>query len=171
MLARRARQLGYSHLGITDAADLGGIARFAVDAMAAAKDPECARANEHDSGDCPICQRPVRPIVGAELNVDGRPAAFIARDASGFNNLAALVTLARMGEWDAWEKSAQGKKRGRPNVTFEQLAARSAGLHALTGPASGALASRIVAGDECGAKQTLDRWCEVFSGRPSLHPG
>ena len=32
-LARHARELGYTHLGITDTADLGGIAKFAVEAM------------------------------------------------------------------------------------------------------------------------------------------
>ena len=63
-LARRARELGYTHLGITDTADLGGIAKFASEAMS---DEET----------------PVRPIVGAELVVDGHPAAFLARTAEG----------------------------------------------------------------------------------------
>ena len=81
-LARRARLLGYTHLGVTDCADLGGIAKFAVEAMAPLKDPACANAAEHESlgkSDCAICQRKVQPIVGAELEVDGHPAAFIAR--------------------------------------------------------------------------------------------
>src|SRR3954463_14696124 len=74
-LARRARALGYTHLGITDMADLGGIAKFAVEAMAPTRDPDCVHAADHPQlgkSDCSICQRPVRPIVGAELEVDGQ---------------------------------------------------------------------------------------------------
>ena len=43
-LAKRARLLGYTHIGVTDCADLGGIAKFAVEAMAPTKDPACANA-------------------------------------------------------------------------------------------------------------------------------
>ena len=48
-LVARAASLGYNAIGITDTADLGGIVRFGLEAR---------RQN-------------VRPIVGAELNVDG----------------------------------------------------------------------------------------------------
>lgn len=64
-LARRARELGYTHLGITDTADLGGIAKFANKAL---------------SDDAPK----VKPLVGAELIVDGHPAAFLARTPEGY---------------------------------------------------------------------------------------
>src|SRR3954468_1074325 len=80
-LARRARALGYKHLGVTDCADLGGIAKFAVEAMAPPKDVSCPRLSDHErlgKDDCAVCQRPVQPIVGAEIEVDGHPAAFIA---------------------------------------------------------------------------------------------
>src|SRR3954467_1869923 len=79
-LARRARQLGYSHLGVTDCADLGGLAKFAVEAMAPTKDPACEKASAHETlgkDPCAVCQRPVLPIVGAELEIEGQPAAFI----------------------------------------------------------------------------------------------
>src|SRR5690349_13593471 len=127
-LARRARQLGYTHLGVTDSADLGGIAKFAVEAMAPTKDPDCANAAAHESlgkSDCAVCQRPVRPIVGAELEVDGHPAAFIARTPRGYQSLAALVTLARVGDWGRWEKPEQARRRGRAGITFEQLTAHA----------------------------------------------
>src|ERR1051326_8693501 len=78
-LAGHARRLGYTHLGITDTADLGGIAKFATEAMSPLKDPMCTRAEQHDDEPCIVCQAPVRPIVGAELIVDGHPAAFLAR--------------------------------------------------------------------------------------------
>src|SRR3954463_10825674 len=170
-LARRARQLGYTHLGVTDCADLGGIAKFAVEAMAPLKDPECANVAQHESlgkTDCSICQRPVKPIVGAELEVDGHPAAFIARTPEGYQNLAALVTLARMGDWGRWEKGEQAKRRGRAGISFENLTQHTRGLHALTGPASGPIAARIRAGDEINARRLLNEWRELFGEHVSV---
>ena len=100
-LVKRARRLGYTHVGVTDTADLGGLVRFGEEAMVAPKDRDCPDVAKHvDLGadPCPRCQRRVLPIVGAELNVDGRPAAFLARDPAGYCNLAALVTAARVGQ-------------------------------------------------------------------------
>jgi error-prone DNA polymerase len=162
-LARHARLLGYTHLGITDTADLGGLARFAVEAMSPLKDPLCPRAEQHTDERCVRCEYPVRPIVGAELVIDGHPAAFLARDQRGYENLAALVTLARVGQWDDWDKKQQGKRRGRPKVTWAHFAAHAEGLHALTGPATGALASSIRTGKTSEAKRCLDRWRECFA--------
>jgi error-prone DNA polymerase len=162
-LAKHARQLGYTHLGITDTADLGGMARFAVEAMSPLKDPLCPDVERHDEEYCRACQYPVRPIAGAELNVEGRPAAFLARDQQGYENLAALVTLARVGQWREWDKKVQGKRRGRPKITWTQLAEHASGLHAMTGPGSGELASLVRAGKESEAKRCLDRWRELFA--------
>ena len=131
-LVARAAELGYGALGLTDAADLGGVIRFAL------------AAREHE----------IRPIAGAELRVDGRPAAFLARDETGFRNLAALVTRARLDN-----------RRGQPGVSFADLRERSAGLHALTGPAAGPIASRLRRGKPAEAAQELDRWREVFGGQ------
>jgi error-prone DNA polymerase len=170
-LARRARRLGYTHLGVTDCADLGGIAKFAVEAMAPLKDPGCANAAGHESlgkSDCSTCQRPLQPVVGAELEVDGHPAAFIARTPEGYQNLAALVTLARMGDWGRWEKAEQAKHRGRAGISFEQLAHHSRDLHALTGPGNGPIASRIRAGDEINARRMLNEWRELFGRHCSV---
>ena len=159
-LARKARELGFTHLGITDTADLGGLAKFATEAMSPLQDPTCTNAERHDDGLCRTCQFPVRPIVGAEIVVDGHPAAFLARNERGYQNLAALVTLARVGQWNEWDKKAQGKKRGRPKVTWAQVIDHAEGLHALTGPATGELASLIRAGRD--TRDCLDRWREVF---------
>jgi error-prone DNA polymerase len=161
-LARHARRMGYTHLGITDTADLGGIARFGVEAMSPLKDPLCTNAGSHTDQLCEACQRVVRPIVGAELVVDGYPTAFLARTKEGYQNLAALVTLARVGQWENWNKQVQGKRRGRPKVTWAHVAAHAKDLHALTGPASGELASLLRAGQNSEAKRYLDRWREVF---------
>ena len=164
-LAKEARSLGYRHLGITDTADLGGLARFSTEAMSPLPDPLCPDAARHD-GPCERCQMPVLPIVGAELVVDGHPAAFLAHDQRGYQNLAALVTLARMGEWSEWDKKKQSKRRGRPKVTWAQVAEHAEGLHALTGPATGELASLLRAGKDGAAKRCLNRWRELFPATP-----
>jgi len=163
-LAKHARQLGYTHLGITDTADLGGLAKFAVEAMSPLKDPMCAHTEQHTDEPCRTCQYPVRPIVGAELNVDGYPMAFLARNEEGYCNLAALVTLARVGQWEEWDKKIQGKRRGRPKVRWEHVAAHAKGLHAMTGPASGELASLVRAG----RSDEASRW--LTSRRDAVEP-
>ncbi|MDQ3995708.1 MAG: DNA polymerase III subunit alpha, partial [Gemmatimonadota bacterium] len=129
------------------------------------RDAGCPDAAQHDAlgaDPCPRCQRVVLPIVGAELNVDGRPAAFLARDADGYCNLATLVTAARVGQWEEWDKAVQHKHRGRPRVSWAQVAAHSAGLHALTGPASGPLATLVREGNDAGARKLLRDWRDVF---------
>ena len=164
-LAARARALGYSHIGVTDAADLGALVKLHAEATSPLKSRRCRSVKRHAAlgkDPCPNCQREVSPIAGVELNVDGHPAAFLARNAEGYRNIAALTTLARVQEWSAWDKGAQQQRRGRPAVTWEQVAAHSAGVHALTGPASGAIASLLRAGDADGARALLGRWHEVF---------
>jgi error-prone DNA polymerase len=142
-LVARAKSLGFTALGITDTADLGGIPRFV----------NAARENG------------IRPIVGAELRVDGRPAAFIVRTPEGYRNLAALVTRGRMGAWASWTKQHGQERRGRPNVTWREVMELSAGLHALTGPATGPVAATLRAGDRANARRTLEEWREVFGER------
>jgi error-prone DNA polymerase len=161
-LAAHARALGYTHLGITDTADLGGIAKFGVEAMSPLKHPLCTAVAQHTEDPCPVCQYPVQPIVGAEIVVDGHPAAFLARTQLGYQNLSAIVTLARVGQWDAWEKKQQGKRRGRPKITWAQLAEHTTGLHALTGPATGEVASLLRRGRDDEARRCLRRWRDVF---------
>jgi error-prone DNA polymerase len=143
-LVDHAIALGYTALGITDTADLGGIPRFV----------NAARL----SGT-------LRPVVGTELRVDGRPAAFLVRTPEGYRNLAALVTRARMGAWASWTKEHGQERRGRPNVTWREVAELSAGLHALTGPATGPIAATVRAGDRANARRMLDEWHEVFGDR------
>src|SRR5687767_207066 len=142
-LVGRASELGYSAIGITDTADLGGIVRFGLEAR---------RLN-------------VKPIVGAELVIDGHPAAFIARTREGYQNLASLVTRSRVGDLSSWKKGDGKKTRGRPRISWEQVAERSGGLQALTGPASGSVASSLRAGDYKAAERTLSLWREAFGDR------
>src|SRR5436305_886620 len=142
-LVTRAASLGYGAIGITDTADLGGIVRFGLEAR---------RQN-------------VRPIVGAELNVDGCPVAFLARSKTGFNNVASLVTRSRVGELSTWKKGDGKKTRGRPRISWQQVAERSEGVQVLTGPVSGPVASCLRKNDFKGAERMLCQWREVFGER------
>jgi len=145
-LVGRAAALGYTAIGITDTADLGGIVRFGLEAR---------RLN-------------VKPIVGADLVVDGFPAAFIARTREGYQNLAALVTRSRVGDLSIWKKGDGKGTRGRPRLSWQQVAERSEGLHALTGPASGQIASSLRSGDYRAAERTLSLWREAFGERVAV---
>ena len=142
-LVSRASELGYGAIGITDTADLGGIVRFGLEARRLA----------------------VKPIVGAELVVDGHPAAFIARTRQGYQNLASLVTRSRVGDLAGWKKGDGKKTRGRPRIPWNQVAERSEGLQALTGPASGLLGTSLRSGDYRAAERTLCLWRDAFAER------
>ena len=139
-LVKRAAELGFTTIGMADTADLGGVVRFAL---------ECRRQG-------------LKPVVGVELNVDGRPAAFYARNAEGMRNIGALVTRARVGSLRGWVKGQSADKRGRPRVTWADVAERSAGIFALTGPASGPLGAKIQACEYSAAARMLSEWREVF---------
>jgi error-prone DNA polymerase len=144
-LVRRAADYGYPALGLTDHADLGGVIRFVL---------ECERSG-------------LQPVIGAELVVDGHPAALLALDERGYRNLAALVTRSRVGALRV-ERGAGAeavRPRGRPALSFAELEARSEGLFVLTGPASGEVASLVRAGRPEEAAYVLDRWRGVFAGR------
>ncbi len=143
VLVEHAAKLGYNTIGITDTADVGGLVRAVL----------MGRVQS------------VRILAGAELRVDGRPMAFLARNAEGYRNLAGLVTQSRVGVWGAWDKTRAGLERGRPNVKRAQVFARSTGLHALSGPASGALASLVRANDRDGAEKWLEEFREIFGSR------
>lgn len=140
-LVERAAALGYGALGLTDGADLGGVIRFALEAE----------------------RQGIRPVVGAELVVDGYPAAFLAMNATGFRNLAGLVTRARVGRLDPGGGTT--RRRGRPWVSWSDVEARSEGLYALTGPPTGELATLLRERRTDEAIFALERWRGVFGGR------
>lgn len=128
-LVRRAAELGMPALALTDTAELGGLVRFAL---------ECERQG-------------VRPVAGAELRVDGRAVVLLARSETGYRNLAALVTRARLES-----------PRGLPGVSFAALAGRADGLFALTGGADGPVAAPLLRGRVDEAERELARWRELF---------
>ncbi len=164
VLVRRAAALGYGALGLTDHADVGGVIRFTLAAEVAG----------------------IKPVVGAELEVEGYPVALLARDAVGYRNLAALVTKSRVGEVGRWGDNvvpatpshSRGPlyrkyavplpERGQPALSFEDVALRSEGLWCLTGPASGEFATHVRTGRSSEAVFLLDRWREVFGSRLAI---
>ena len=73
-----------------------------------------------------------------------------------------------MGAWASWTKEHGQERRGRPNVTWREVAELSAGLHALTGPATGPIAATVRAGDRANARHMLDEWRDVFGDRLSV---
>jgi len=169
----RAAELGYPALGLTDTTDLGGAIRFTLEAERVG----------------------VKPIVGAELLVDGHPTAFLAMNATGYRNLAHLVTRSRVGGIGAWalepstaavsdqaipSSAAMNRRRGHdlerryavelpprgaPRLTFADVAARNEGLVCLTGPAAGELATYVRTGRTSEAVFALERWRNVFGDR------
>lgn len=152
----RGAELGYPALGLTDTSDLGGVIRFVIEAE----------------------RQGIKPLVGAEIVIDGCPAAFLALDEEGYRNLAGLVTRARMGDGldgpagqgSAGEQPVESGAlhepgRGRPQITWSDLAESSTGLFALTGPASGRPASLLRANRREEAAFNLARWRDLFPGR------
>ena len=159
-LAARAAALGYKRLGLTDAADLGAVVRFAL---------ACQRAD-------------VEPLVGLELAVTPapgapdaddpapRPVALLARTPAGYQALGALVTRARAGNLAAWAgedagRAAGAPARGRPAVPWPLVAELAAGgrdLVLLTGPTVGPLAARVRRRDAAGARRLLGTYREAF---------
>ena len=164
-VAVRAKHLGYDALGITDAADLGGVVRFVTESAVVEKHSRCPLAASHGEEPCPRCERELRPIVGAELQVDGHPITLLVREAQGFRNLAGLITRARVGGWDHWDQAVQRRRRGRPALTWEQVAERSSGLQLLTGPASGRIGTLLRAGKADEAERQLRHWRQAFEDR------
>ncbi|MEZ4587867.1 MAG: DNA polymerase III subunit alpha [Gemmatimonadales bacterium] len=143
-LVRRAAVLGYPALGLTDHADLGGLVRFGL------------ACREHG----------VRPVAGVELEVDGRPLALLARSATGFQNLAGLVTRSRVGNLRKWTRRTAG--RGRLRLGWDDLLERSRDVELLTGPASGALATLIRQRRPEDAAALLARYREAFGARVAV---
>jgi error-prone DNA polymerase len=162
-LVRRASELGYAAVGVTDTADVGGLIRFTLEAE------RCG----------------VRPIGGVELQVDGHPVALLARDAEGYRNIAALVTKARLGDVARWSEAGEVPRRrehdrgvdlerkyavplpprGRPALSFHDLAERAGGVWCLTGPAGGELATLLRTERRSEALFQLGRWRDAFGDR------
>ena len=127
-------------------------------------------------------QAGIKPLVGAEVVLDERPAlprqrrgplglvppplppgispprlTLLVENQRGYRNLCSLLTAA-----------ARGKPKGQAAATWEEIAAHAEGLHVLTGGEESvvtrALTSRDAGGLEAAGKE-LDRLFALFSGR------
>ena len=143
-IAKRARELGFPAVAITDRNGLYGAMEFSA---------ACASAG-------------VQPIIGTLLCVsrpdrpDAVPPAYdwlalYAQDEAGYANLCALTSAAHLDR--PLEEPA--------HVSFDQLAAHTDGLIVLTGSAEGALAKLIAEGQEHAALGYADRLIQLFPGR------
>jgi error-prone DNA polymerase len=116
-LALRAAELGHETLALTDHDGVWGAMEFAQACTAFG----------------------VRPIVGAELTVDGLHVTLLAEDADGWRNLCRLVTEAHRDTRPRPDREALP-----PTLSLGALEERSEGLLCLSGCArDGALASRF----------------------------
>jgi error-prone DNA polymerase len=183
-LAGRAAEYGYKSLALTDTSDLGGSIRFTLEAERVG----------------------LKPIIGAELLVDGFTVVLLARCATGYRNLSALVSASRVGQLGAWELDRDPRSaildprsairdpitsssaplnrnrghdlqrryavelppRGYPQLTFQDLAAHSDGLHVLTGGASGEIPTYVRTGRTSEAVFAMERWRAVFGSRLAI---
>lgn len=145
-LVSAAAQLGYESIGVTDAADLGGIVRARLE------------ADRHG----------IKLIAGAEILVDGYPLTFLVKNKEGCQNLAALVTRSRVGDLSEWSPSENKRMRGRPEISWADVTDRSKGLYLLTGGAAGELSVALQHGNVTYARLLLERWMDVFKDSLSI---
>ena len=94
----------------------------------------------------------VKPIVGSEITLaDGSRLPLLVEDREGYQNLCRLITRMKLGA-----------PKGSASLALNDLEANTAGLVCLTGGARGPLALKLAAGDDDGARRTLDRLIAIF---------
>jgi error-prone DNA polymerase len=142
-LAHRAAELGYEALAITDHDGVWGAMEFA----------EACKSFG------------IRPIVGAEMTVDGFHVTLLTESADGWRNLCRLVTQAHAGT-----RPRPDRDPLPPSLPLGALEGRAAGLVCLSGCArDGALAAhferaggRLTAADAAAAMATGRRLAAAF---------
>src|SRR5689334_10623568 len=116
-LAHRAAELGYEALAITDHDGVWGAMEFAQACTAFG----------------------VRPIVGAELTVEGLHVTVLVENAGGWRNLCRLITDAHAGT-----RPNPDRDPLPPSLSLDALEERAEGLVCLSGCArEGALAAHF----------------------------
>ncbi|MFQ5529496.1 MAG: PHP domain-containing protein, partial [Gemmatimonadota bacterium] len=129
--ASGAAELGLPALALTDVFDLGGVVRFTRACEAAG----------------------VKPIIGAEIRIDGAGArsalrlVLLCENRAGYHHLAALVNEARLAG-----------QRGFPRTDLHRLAARADGLICL-------LMADAEDPQSAGVTAAIRRLGVLFSGR------
>ena len=97
----------------------------------------------------------LRHIVGAEVTLDdGSALPLLAANRTGYRNLCQMLTAAKLRS-----------PKGAGAVAWEELAAHSDGLFALTGDEDGPLRRAWDRGDKTGMETALQRLIDAFPGR------
>ncbi len=148
-LVARAVALGLRGLALTDHDSLAGAVRFAASAR----------------------QAGLHALSGAEVTLaDGAHLTLLAETAAGYGNLCKLITLSRLdhhAQEHGAEETAAWPGKVEPVLGWEQLAAHSAGLIALSGCRRGPVATCLLRDDADAARQALGRLQAIF-GRGQL---
>jgi DNA polymerase III subunit alpha len=102
----------------------------------------------------------VKPIVGADLILREQESlsvvTVLCQTNHGYKNLTELISNAYL---------TGQQLTGQPEVTWEQLADKSAGLIILSGAAKGDVGQALLRKDKSVAKKLLSRWQDVFGDR------
>lgn len=131
-LVQRAAELGHRALALGDSGGMYAQPRFHKAAL----------------------QAGLRPIVSAEVQIEGRPLLLLCEEAAGYRNLCRLLTR------DKLRSRAQGDAAAP--LSFADLEAHAPGLIALTGGADGLVGAALDRGDADGARAALDRLTGIF---------
>jgi error-prone DNA polymerase len=149
-LVRRAAELGYAALALTDECSLAGVVRAHLAAKA------CG----------------LRLIVGAEFNLAGGPGlVLLATDRDGYGNLAQLITRARRaagkGGYSLRPEDLAGGLDGCLALLLPRPEAAEEGLRRLAAPFEGRCWLGVERLFEGGERQWIER-CEALAGRLGL---
>ncbi len=126
----RARELGMDRLAVTDHDGLYGTVRFWRGAL----------------------ERGIKPIVGAELTLDGGyHLTLLARDNTGYSNLSRVISHAQLTH-----------SKGQASLPFAALANHREGVICLSGCSRGEIASHLLAHREREALASAKRYLDVF---------
>jgi hypothetical protein len=154
-LVARAADLGYAALGLTDSADVGGVIRFTLAAEKAGIRPIGGVELQVDGHPVALLARNAEGYRNIAALVTKSRLGDVARwqDARGVPGapgavLTGDVEVRRRRENDRGvdlerKYAVPLPPRGRPTLTFDDLAAHAGGVWCLTGPASGELATLL----------------------------
>ena len=106
-----------------------------------------------------------RSSASSSMSMDG-PLRSMRRTRRDAATSARSSRAPASGHLSGWVKGQSADKRGRPRVSsVSDVAERSAGVIALTGPASGPIGAKIQACEYSAASRMLSEWRDVFGDR------
>jgi error-prone DNA polymerase len=189
-LVEAAAERGYGALGLTDRCDLGGAIRFSLEASRAGLSPVVGAELVVDGHPVALLARDgggfrnlaglvTRSRIGdwsrwlaAKEELGSRfsssPSSALAGDGRVRTRATAVTPRRKVGGVGEEEGLPA---RGQPGLTWGDLEGRTDGLHLLTGPAAGELASLVRSGRPEEAAFLVSRLRELFPGRVAVEVG